>query len=217
MQCDPVVLNAVRDFLRYSTPEARANLVAATSALSLRKLDAWESAIRAELWADASRSAPSRWTLWRKSQRPLSWLDLCNADGFVRERALRCLSSAAPNAFFFVLALRRLNDWVPQVRQAAREHIPLIAESSNPEHVVDALWNVLPHSIGWGRMERIDWQVLTRLLASERVAIAAKTRITTAAAGPGALMLAQIGRTSVLDRHLQEIASDHIGACSKGA
>ena len=56
-------------------------------------------------------------------------------------------------------------------------------------------------------MERKDWDVLEQLISIEPVAIAIKSRITDSASGPASLILAQAGRSSVLDRWLEEIAS----------
>jgi hypothetical protein len=119
---------------------------------------------------------------------------------------MRTLSGGAPNAFFFTLAVRRLNDWVPQVRAAAREHLSRLAERTDPEHVVDALWNVLAHCGSWGRMEDADRQSLADLISINRVAIALGSRIMEATAGPVTQILSQAGRVQALDHRLEEFA-----------
>lgn len=215
LQPDSPVMDAVRAFLGASPARAGVSdpwdsLLAETSRLPLTQLDNLERMIRTELWSIQSRRLSFLQKLGGSRSRPLSWLDLCSWDGFVRERALRAVSAGAPNGFFCALALRRLNDWVPQVRQAAREQVQLIARRSAAEHVADALWCILPHATSWGRMERKDWDVLEQLLSIEPVAIAIKTRIKDSTAGPASLILAQTGRSSVLDHQLGEIASDAI-------
>lgn len=207
------VAHAVDAFLKASlsgqdVTEALAVVVAETGNLPLKHVDGLERMIRSQLgWGIEfpESSAPRR--------RLLTWLDMCSPDGFVRERALRCLSAPAPNAFFCALALRRLNDWVPQVRQAAREHLLLIVDSSAPGHVVEALWNVLPHAMSWGRLQAEDRQVLEQLVSSEPVAAAMKARIIGDAVGPASLMLSQAGRTPALDPWHWEIAREAVQPC----
>ena len=50
---------------------------------------------------------------------------------------LRTLSGTGPNCLCFALAVRRINDWTPQVPEAAQKQGPKIAQASNPEHVVE--------------------------------------------------------------------------------
>src|SRR3990167_315440 len=77
-------------------------LVEATSRLSLSQMESWERCLRRE-----------RHNIQHQPTY-LTWLDLCSGDGYIREKTLKALSGAAPNRFFLALALRRLNDWVPQ-------------------------------------------------------------------------------------------------------
>lgn len=190
--------------------EAMASLVATTSRLSLANLENWERKLRAELFESEWTSSSTRWKFWKRPTRSLSWLDLCSGDGFRRERTLRTLSEGAPNGFFCLLTLRRLNDWVPEVRAAARQHLPIIAERSDAQYVVDALWNALPHCISWGRMGDPDREVLTHLISIESVAVMLKSRIVSAASGPATSILSQTGRAPALDRWLSEIATNAI-------
>ena len=208
---ETAVLAAVRRFLKAApagsdAKEAMALLISETSRIGLGNLDDWERILRAELWSVAQSHSSSQWKLWKKPVSFASWLDLCNGDGFKRERILRSLSSAAPNGFLFSLAVRRLNDWVPEVRAAAREHLPLIAELSDPDVVVDALWNTLPHWASWGRMEELNRLVLIDFIRLEAVSLALKVRIMRATAGPATAILAQAGRMHTLDKWLLDLA-----------
>lgn len=187
-----------------------ASLAAETSQLSLNSLDLWERRLRIELWDFKQRNAARRWAIWKKPTAPVSWLDLCNGDGFKREEALCSLAHGAPNGFFFALALRRLNDWVPQVRTAARMHLPRMAERSDPEHVAEALWHALPHWMSWGRMTDADRQVLTDLVCMKSITLIFKARIQQATTGPVAQILAQAGRTPVFDDWLGDFSSTAI-------
>jgi hypothetical protein len=185
-------------------------LVEVTSRLPLSNLEYWERLIRSGLYQAAANSQPAKWKFWTKPTPFLTWVDLCSGDGFKRERTLRSLSGRAPNRFFFVMAVRRLNDWVPQVRSAAREQLPSIAAASNPEDVVDVLCAVLPHWNSWGRSEDEGKQTLLAIASIEAVTQSLKSRLLTAAAGPLASVLAQAGQTSVLDAYLPDIASSAI-------
>src|SRR5689334_21025908 len=112
-------LEALREFLRSggdvdSSAEMVAMLAEVTDQLPLRSLDLWERWIRSELRLIEDGSSELRFWKYRKSLS--TWLDLCSGDGFKRERILRSSLGPAPNTFFCLLAIRRLNDWVPQVR-----------------------------------------------------------------------------------------------------
>ena len=214
LQNEGDVLMAARRFVHSSIKgrgevEAMACLVNVTSHLSLNNLEAWERKLRMELW-EIDRYPPSRWRLWKRPTRFVSWLDLCSGDGFRRERTLRALSERAPNGFFLSLALRRLNDWVSEVRAAAREHLPRIVERSDPKDVIDALWTTLPHFSTWARLGDAERQVLVDLISIDHLAVALKSRIVSAASGPATAILAQVGRAPKLDRWLGEIATSAI-------
>lgn len=183
------------------------SLVRATDSLPLKKFDYWERLIRWE-YSEALRSAPlSVWSFRKKPKRHLTWIDLSSGNGYEREKTLRALTGAgAPNSFFFVLAVRRLNDWVPQVREAARDTVPKIAENSNPDQVAGALCTILPNWFSWGRLELTEKQVFFEVLGIEKVTRALKKQIIESTSGPMATVLSQVGRTPVLDPHLNDIA-----------
>jgi hypothetical protein len=185
-------------------------LVEATSRLSLSNLDNWERLIRWGLYQAPANSKPAKWKFWTQPTPFLTWIDLCSGDDFKRERTLRALSGAAPNRFFFAMAVRRLNDWVPQVRAAACEQLPSLAIASNPEDVVDVLCAVFPHWNSWGRMETEGKQTLLEIASIEVVNHSLKSRLVSATAGPLAAVLAQAGQTPALDAYLPEIASNAI-------
>lgn len=209
------VLSAVREFVesinsgRNVTADMSA-VVTATSQLPLSNLGYWESLIRQQFVSGRESTPQPKSKFWSKPERFLTWIDIISRDGYKREKTLRTLTGAAPNSFFFALALRRLNDWVPQVREAAREKLPEIADVSDPNYVVDALCTILPHWNSWGRMDNADKRVLLEIISSERVASALVDKLLTATSGPMAAIFSQVGRTSVLDGHLDEIAKEAI-------
>ncbi|CNJ35872.1 Phage transcriptional activator%2C Ogr/delta [Yersinia rohdei] len=104
--------------------------ISTTSTLSLKSLDYWERLIRGEISYSLQTSSSKHNSFESHQVGSLRWMDICNADGFRRERALRTLSGGAPNSFLLALVARKLNDWVPQVREAARDALSLIAEAS---------------------------------------------------------------------------------------
>lgn len=206
---------------KHLAPGEMASVVTTTSTLPLSKMTTWERVIREELWRTHERSPQAVRSSWRSLLRlaPSSapsgsptptWLDLCHGDGHVRERALHTLSGAAPDGFFLALVARRLNDWVPQVRTAARGAWPRLAGGSNPAHVVDALCAVLPVSHAWRRIEASDQRGLSELVATGPVVEALRRRIVGSSAGPMASVLSQVLRHPALDRQLSDIAREAI-------
>ncbi|CAM0555330.1 hypothetical protein EHLJMEHL_04919 [Vreelandella titanicae] len=196
-------INSMKKFVA-----AMSELIEVTSQLPLTNFDYWECLIRSAYSEAISESAtPPKWKIWSKSKVPLSWLDLISWDGYKRERTLRALSGALPNAFIFSLILRRLNDWVPQVREAAREKLPEIARVSNPQHVAEALCAALPHWGAWGRIEEADKNVLLGIIDEERIAESLRHKLISSTSGPMPSLFAQFGRTSILDGKVEKIAS----------
>lgn len=180
--------------------------ISATSKLLLKNLDEWERLIRWQIDA----SLPQNNVQESKTNNPLigslRWLDLCNADGYKRERALKILTGGAPNSFLLAVVFRKLNDWVPEVRIAARHALPLIAEQTDPEIIVDVLFIMLPYWSSWGRIGDDEKQILLSIIAMNKVAESLKNRLILSTAGPAATIFTQSGRVDVLDNFLTEIA-----------
>ncbi|MDF7649995.1 hypothetical protein F3J38_21000 [Pantoea sp. Acro-805] len=183
---------------------------AVTGKLSLKRLDDWERLIRGEIFLSLRNDSSKQENLGGHQVGSLRWMDICNADGFKRERALKTLSGGAPNSFLLALVVRRLNDWVPQVRAAARDVLPRIAEASDPEIIVDVLFITLPYWDSWGRMEDIEKEVLMKIVLMEKVADALKQRLLTSSSGPVSAVFSQAGRTTALDNFLTEISEKSV-------
>lgn len=184
--------------------------IAVTSKLSLKSLDDWERLIRAEIFYSLQKYSPKQSDNVIQQVGSLRWMDICNADGFRRERALRTLSGGAPNGFLLALVVRKLNDWVPQVRAAACDALPLIAKASDPEFIVDVLFITLPYWDSWGRMGDIEREVLRKVILMEKVTEALKKRLLISSSGPVATIFVQAGRTTALDNFLAEIAETSV-------
>lgn len=200
------VLEAVRHLLcdRAFAP-ALSEYIRVTSDLPVAKLEYWERTFWYEI---GLASYPQRYLNERR--RLLPWLDCCSSDGYQREKALRALNEGAPNGFLCASVLRRLNDWVPQVRAAAREHIPTMAAHTQPEYLVEALWALLMHFHTWGRLQTEDLDVLMNLLSITEVPSQMVLKLIHATTGPAAGILGQIGRTPVLDPFLPTICEQAI-------
>lgn len=182
-------------------------IIALTSELPLSRLDYWERSIRWKFQWALQEFAPQRdkrKALSQSSPRP--WLELCSGDGYLREKALHSLSEPAPNAFFFALALRRLNDWVPQVRAAARKNLLSIAAQSRPKEVAEALSSILIHWHHWGHIQAEDKEIVVHILSLQAVAEVLKERILLSSAGPMPTLFSQSGRSKALDGDLEEFA-----------
>lgn len=182
------------------------SFISVTSKLSLKNLDEWERLIRWQI----DLFLPQHNDQVPNANNPpigsLRWLDLCNADGYKRERALKILTGGAPNSFLLALMFRKLNDWVPEVRIAARNALPLIVEQTDSEIIVDVLFIMLPYWNSWGRIGDDEKQILLSIIAMNKVAESLKNRLIFSASGPAATIFAQAGRVDVLDNFLTEIA-----------
>ncbi len=215
MEYKEEVLSAVRQFARSVNVSRKviadmSVLIDATSQLSLTNLDIWERLLRWEFSKALETSKLPKWQMWSQPTPFLTWIDLCSGDGFKREKTLRTLTGAAPNSFFFALATRRLNDWVPQVREAAREKLTEMAKVSNPEHVADVLCATLPHWNSWSRMDDTNKQIIIGFTTIPEVTLSLKSRVILSTSGPMTSILAQAGRTEIFDRYLYDIAKNAV-------
>ncbi|AFY39323.1 hypothetical protein Lepto7376_3084 [[Leptolyngbya] sp. PCC 7376] len=196
------------------TAVALSEFIQITSFLPITKLERWEAWLRSPLHClrrfSLQKTVQSNWPPFTNSSNISPWLDLCSGNGFKREEVLIGIKSDAPNAFLFALVLRRLNDWVPAVCDAARRQVPIIATQTRPEYVVDALWGILSHLSSWGRISKQELEVLLNLLYLPDIAPLISKRIQERPAGPVASIMSQIGRISVLDNDLFDIAENAI-------
>ena len=184
--------------------------IAVTAKLSLKRLDDWERLIRGEIYMSLHNDSSKQRNIGSHPVGSLRWMDICSADGFKRERAVKTLSGGAPNSFLLALVVRKLNDWVPQVRAAARDVLPLIADASDPDVIVDVLFITLPYWDSWGRMEDVEKDVLMKVVLMDKVANALKKRLLTSSSGPVATIFTQAGRTTALDYFLAEISEKSV-------
>lgn len=209
------IISAVRTFASSINSGSKAvadmsELIEVTSQLPLSSFDYWERFIRSEFSKALRESTPLKWKAWSKPKGLVTWLDLISWDGYERENALRALSGAAPNTFFFSLAVRRLNDWVPQVRKAAREKLPEVARSTDPEYIVETLCVALSNWSSWGRIEEADKKVLLNIICEKEIAKSLRSKLILSTSGPMPSLFSQLGRTPILDEKIEEIAKSAI-------
>lgn len=208
-QHDELTSIKIRELLRtdYAHAQLSPALLKAISQLQITRLDYWESVFRSEIcWPKQSWNPIDKLLSNNKRRVRLSWVDCCSGDGYQREDALRAITTGAPNSFLFALILRRLNDWVPEVRAVARERIPLVAKQTRPEYVCEALWSLLPHLYTWGRIQREDKEILIDILGYEDIPLRLSEKIVAAHAGPAPTVLGQASRQPAFDSFLPNIA-----------
>lgn len=204
------VIAAVRDFaVATNTPGKEiadiSKVVRATDKVKLSGMEYWER----EIWYEYSMLSQlpvQKGAMGVKRVEFLSWLEIIGWDGYKRERTIRALMGAAPNAFFFLMLLRRLNDWVPQVRQAAREKIIEIATATEVSFVVDALCSALATWNSWGRIGSLEQQVVQQLISEKSIAQGLIAKLISSGSGPVSSLFVELGRTSILDDQLFAIA-----------
>lgn len=193
------------DFHHKNEPDI-SSFIATTSKIPLKNLDEWEQLIRRKITPPFQKNSLKYFEPKSCMADSLTWLNICNADGFKRERALKELSGGAPNSFLLALVVRRLNDWVHQVRNAACDLLPLLAQHSDPEIIVDVLFIMLPHWDSWGRMGNKEKNVLVEVISMDKIAKSLKGRLISATSGPVATIFSQVGRTDTIDKFLPEIS-----------
>jgi hypothetical protein len=196
---------------RMDRSEAMSEIISATNKVPLTGMESWERQLRDKFPPSDEPPARSGWFAWLRRHEEtgpaLTWLDMISGDGRLREKGLRELSPPAPNAFFLVLAIRRLNDWVPQVRQAARERLPTIVSGSDPAHLHEALSATFDTWTSWERLEHQDNAVLMNMLEVPGVAAVLREKVISTPSGPINQLFGQVGRTPVLDDSLSDISA----------
>lgn len=138
------------------------------------------------------------------------WLEIFSVNGYRREKALALVNGPAPSGFLLALAMRRLNNWVPQVRAQARKSLPAIASATDPSMVAGALVATLTNWVSWGRMGEDDRQTVLDMSRQPAVAQALTLRLQSTATGPMSAVFAQLCRSDLLDPHLWQLAQHAI-------
>ncbi len=203
-----------------SDPSRTELFIQSTSSLPLGKAKLCEQVIRQALaWTPyepaAYKPATTKWHFWKRWGRdaarenpksPITWVDLCHGNGYRREQALRELPLEIPNAFLMLVVLRRLNDWVPQVRVAGVERVRNSFDKIAPEYACEALMEVLLTWNLWGRMEDKGKEAVMLLASRQDVSSLMLERVRRSPVGPMAELLSQLFRVATVDDSLLSIA-----------
>lgn len=157
-----------------------ASFIDATQSLPLQAIPRLEAKIRAasriqlppirvtkktsikDILKRAEREKPHRFTV--------PWFDIFSHNSFRREKALRTVREGAPSVFPLAVFLRRLNDWVPQVRLAARETVDDLLARTDKQIIVEALWYTLPSRDSIRRLKSAEALVLEQIPVRKEVA-----------------------------------------------
>lgn len=174
------------------------------SRLPLSRAAQWERKLSRNIWHDRDVWTHGEAKLERARQRP--WLYMLHGDGFRREAALSGLAGPAPNAFVLTLVFRRLNDWVPQVRRAARNAIKRICAMTDANIVSTALLGTFRVSGSWKRLQGEDINCLHEVLQRPDIANVFAGKLKAMTSGPGAWILREAVRTSALDHIIESMA-----------
>ena len=178
-------------FVRY--PSNRSNF---------NSIEHWEREIRYQCIEQVDSS--SRPFFRKKISLP--WINIVHWDGYQRENALKKIIGGAPNAFFFVILLRRLNDWVPQVRDTATTEIIRIAQETPSDIVSQGLYGILPHWRSWSRINTAQRQVIIDLISSPQVIDKIRLHFCCHYSGIPVATFMECARLPVFDKYLLGIA-----------
>jgi hypothetical protein len=125
----------------------------------------------------------------------------------LREAALRAIKTLPPAPFFAAALAWRLNDWVPQVRLAAKGCLQLVAPQMSARVAADAAFYLLARRFVWRRW-RDDAGILDQIFARDDVLAALAAELEVRATGSVRASFRQALRFPNFDRHLPRLAAN---------
>lgn len=179
------------------------------------------STLPARLIVDASREMmdivspydPSLLEQLKRSERSLmsanrdyAWFFMFHRSGYVREAALFHVNAPPKSPFFFAALALRLNDWVAQIRQAAKRCFKRISDEVATDVAADAALYLIERRFVWGRW-RDEVSILDLVFARDDVLAALATRLEKKATGSLATCLRHALRYPGIDPHLTRLAA----------
>ena len=132
-------------------PENIASLIEVTGLIPLQEYSKFEEGISAYSYLEYSTE-----------RRIIPWVDCLHANGHRREPALAKLQEI-PNTFWAMVLIRRLNDWVPQVREAAHKTLLRLSSRTEASFFAEALWYLAPNYLRWGRIQPVGMSFIQDL------------------------------------------------------
>lgn len=185
---------------------AFSELAEASCQVEPKHISAWEKYLRWETLSIKYRRKPKKWQFWRKQPAFPEWVNIASVDGYERESGIQAITTGAPSAIFFALLIRRLNDWVPQVRAAAGKKVVVVARASESDIIANALCAVLPRWTSWGRWKEQEKLRLMEVVELDHVSRALCEKLISNTSGPMSQVLSQVGRSDAIDENLPDIA-----------
>jgi hypothetical protein len=131
----------------------------------------------------------------------LEQLLIFHRDGHLREAALEKLQGALSGPFMVVGVASRLNDWVPEVREAARRCAERVFPETSTEILAAAAIVLMDRRESWRRWRR-EREALDGMLARQDVLDRLATVIAASSHGHTCAILRLAIREPGMDRHL---------------
>jgi hypothetical protein len=135
-----------------------------------------------------------------------AWVFLYHPDGHLREASLHAINTLPPAPFFTSALAWRLNDWVPQVRQAAKRCLQRVAPQIQARVAADAAFYLLARRFVWRRW-RDEASILDQIFERDDVLAALAAELEVRATGSLVACLRQAMRFPGFDRHLPGLAA----------
>lgn len=137
----------------------------------------------------------------------IAWLLILDRDGHLRQGALERLDRPPQHPFEVLAIALRLNDWAPQVRQAATAAARRLFPDTPAEVVAPVAGFLVQRRFSWARWTG-EADVLDTLLGRADVVEHLAREILTMPTGPGRLILQDLLRFPVTDAWLPILAAE---------
>ncbi|MFV1465909.1 hypothetical protein VWY34_15020 [Phaeobacter sp. JH20_02] len=178
-----------------------------------RDLNKIEGQVRAELnlhyrWSsdrgDIGKAA--REELWAVQNTPnLPFVFMFHGDGRIRQEALRNLEGPLPTPANVYGLFWRLNDWVPQVNQAAYDAVERVMPRTSADVIIPALTAILPHLNSWGRWSRKGPEAVHRTLSRPDVSAKLLENVRTTRQPRLGEVFRELCRNERIDQHISDV------------
>jgi hypothetical protein len=138
-----------------------------------------------------------------------AWIFLFHYDGHIREAALNAIDTPPVSPFFLAALVWRLNDWAPQVREAATRCLERVRPWIDAELACDCALDLLAHTDSWGRWQK-EKQAFFADFEREEVVAALVDRLRRSAKGKLVACLKVMLRHPSVDKHLPTLATEAV-------
>lgn len=135
----------------------------------------------------------------------LPFVFMFHGDGRIRQEALRNLEGPLPTPANVYGLFWRLNDWVPQVNQAAYEALEWVMPRTSTEVIIPALTAILPHLNSWGRWSREGPEAVHRILSRPDVSTKLLENVRTTRQPRLGEVFRELCRSDWIDQHISDV------------